>query len=101
MFHLKLHLLNAHLVLLGHQSHLFCLVVQLDSLELQPNQAADRYRLVRRVYLDLTGLPPTLEEADEFANDSSDQAYEKMVDRVLASPKLGERWEVLAIGESH
>ena len=65
---------------------------KLDSLELQPNQAADRYRLVRRVYLDLTGLPPTLEEADEFANDSSDQAYEKMVDRVLASPKLGERW---------
>ncbi len=59
---------------------------------LKPSPEADRYVLVRRVTLDLTGVPPTPEEADAFANDKSADAYEKLVDRLLASPRYGERW---------
>ncbi len=53
---------------------------------------AARHVLLRRVYLDLTGLPPTRREVQEFQNDSSPDAYEKVVDRLLASPQYGERW---------
>jgi hypothetical protein len=53
---------------------------------------ADRYTLARRASLDLAGLPPTPEEADDFVNDSSADAYERLVDRLLASPQYGERW---------
>lgn len=53
---------------------------------------ADRYALVRRLTLDLTGLPPTIEEADAFAKDQDPAAYDKVVDRLLASPAYGERW---------
>ena len=53
---------------------------------------ADRYTLVRRVYMDLIGLPPTPEQADAFVNDASPNAYEKLVDGLLASPHYGERW---------
>src|SRR5439155_1425482 len=53
---------------------------------------ADKYALVRRVYLDLIGIPPTPEEADQFVTDPSPDAYEKVVDRLLASPHYGERW---------
>jgi hypothetical protein len=59
---------------------------------LKPSPEADRYTLVRRVYLDLIGLPPTQEEVDDFVNDKSPNAYEKLVDRLLASPHYGERW---------
>ena len=52
---------------------------------------ADKGRLLRRVSLDLTGLPPTNEEIDAFANDSAPNAYEKVVDRLLASPRSAER----------
>ncbi len=48
--------------------------------------------LIRRVSLDLIGLPPTPEEADAFVNDPAPDAYEKLVDRLLASPHYGERW---------
>src|SRR5204863_4382541 len=48
--------------------------------------------LLRRVTLDLTGLPPTVEESAAFLNDPSSDAYEKVVDRLLASPAYGERW---------
>lgn len=52
---------------------------------------ADRATLIRRVTLDLTGLPPTIQEVDAFLNDKSPNAYEKVVDRLLASPRYGER----------
>jgi hypothetical protein len=58
---------------------------------LAPSPEADRATLIRRVALDLTGIPPTPEEVDAFAADASPQAYEKLVDRLLASPRYGER----------
>jgi hypothetical protein len=60
--------------------------------DLAPNPAADRATLLRRVTLDLTGLPPSPEEVDAFLADSSPTAYERAVDRLLASPAYGERW---------
>ena len=56
-----------------------------------PAPEADRTTLIRRVSLDLTGLPPTPDEVDAFLNDHSPNAYEKVVDRLLASPRYGER----------
>jgi mono/diheme cytochrome c family protein len=53
---------------------------------------ADRRALIRRVTFDLTGLPPTPEEVEDFVNDRAPDAYEKVVDRLLASPHYGERW---------
>lgn len=61
---------------------------------LQPRPEADRPTLIRRVTLDLTGLPPTPEEIDAFLNDGSRDAYEKVVDRLLASSRYGERMAV-------
>ncbi len=58
---------------------------------LTPSREADRATLIRRLSFDLTGLPPTLNEIDEFLNDQSPKAYEKVVDRLLASPRYGER----------
>jgi len=59
---------------------------------LQGSPAADRRTLIRRVSYDLTGLPPTAEEIDAFVADPAADAYEKVVDRLLASPRYGERW---------
>ncbi|MBL8230667.1 MAG: PSD1 domain-containing protein [Bryobacterales bacterium] len=59
---------------------------------LRANPAADRSTLIRRVTLDLTGLPPTPEEVDAFLEDKSPDAFRKVVDRLLASPHFGERW---------
>jgi hypothetical protein len=56
-----------------------------------PSPEADRATLLRRVTLDLTGLPPTLAEIDAFLADRAPDAYEKVVDRLLASPRYGER----------
>jgi hypothetical protein len=53
---------------------------------------ADRFTLLRRAYLDLTGLPPTPEETDEFLADTTPGAWEQLIDRLLASPHYGERW---------
>ncbi|MEZ6090190.1 MAG: DUF1549 domain-containing protein [Pirellulaceae bacterium] len=63
---------------------------QLQSAGLQPNEEAQRERLLRRVTLALTGLPPTLEELDAFLSDDSPDAYEKVVDRLLMSQHFGE-----------
>ena len=60
--------------------------------DLTLNPEADRRTLIRRVSLDLTGLPPTPEEMETFVANSDPQAYEKLVDRLLASPRYGERW---------
>ncbi|MDB5313494.1 MAG: Planctomycete cytochrome [Gemmataceae bacterium] len=59
---------------------------------LKPQSFADKRVLLRRVYLDLIGLPPTSEQADAFLKDTSPDAYEKVVDQLLASPQYGERW---------
>jgi cytochrome c553 len=57
-----------------------------------PSPEADRRTLIRRVSLDLTGLPPTPREVEDFVADRSPDAYEKLVDRLLASPHYGEKW---------
>jgi hypothetical protein len=59
---------------------------------LAPSPEASRTTLIRRLSLDLTGLPPTLAEIDEFLRDTRPDAYERLVDRLLASPHYGERW---------
>jgi hypothetical protein len=61
-------------------------------LGLSPSPEADRYALIRRVTLDLTGLPPSPEEVDAFVKDERAGAYERVVERLLASPAYGERW---------
>ena len=60
--------------------------------DLQPTPPADKATLLRRVTFDLTGLPPTPEEVDAFLKDVAPDAYEKVVDRLLDSPRYGERW---------
>jgi hypothetical protein len=67
-------------------------LARLEKAGLKPSPPADRYTLARRVYLDLIGLPPTPEEADAFVRDRRPDAYERLVDRLLASPHYGERW---------
>jgi len=64
----------------------------LEDAGLKPNGEADKRTLVRRVSLDLTGLPPTPEQIEEFLADSAPDAYSRLVERLLASPAYGERW---------
>ena len=66
-------------------------LADLDAAGLEPSPEADRETLIRRVSFDLTGLPPTLEEIDAFLADTSPDAFEKVVDRLLTSPHYGER----------
>ena len=66
-------------------------LARLEQEQLAPSPEADRATLIRRVTLDLTGLPPTPAEVDAFLADQSVDAYEKVVDRLLASPRYGER----------
>jgi len=65
---------------------------KLEGQGLIPAEAADRRTLVRRLYLDLIGLPPKPEEVERFVRDDSPDAYERLVDELLASPHFGERW---------
>lgn len=65
---------------------------QLEEKELLPAPPASREKLLRRLSLDLIGLPPTPEELDSFLHDKSGDAYEKAVERLLSSPHFGERW---------
>ncbi|MGZ4972717.1 MAG: DUF1549 domain-containing protein, partial [Limisphaerales bacterium] len=67
-------------------------LARLELEKLAPSPQADRVTLVRRLHLDITGLPPSLKEVDDFVADRSPDAYEKLVERLLASPHYGERW---------
>ena len=68
------------------------LLAKLEAKALPPSPPADPRTLMRRVYLDLTGVKPSYEEVEAFASDTSPNPYEKLVDRLLASPHYGERW---------
>jgi hypothetical protein len=65
---------------------------RLEKEKLKPSPEADRVTLLRRLHLDLTGLPPTIAEVDAFLADQSPDAYARQVERLLASPHYGERW---------
>ena len=67
-------------------------LAKLEENELKPNPPADRPTLLRRATIDITGLPPTQEEIQQFVNDKSPNAWEKVADRLLASQAYGERW---------
>lgn len=82
------------------------ILARLEKEGLQPSPEADKITLLRRVTYDLTGLPPTPEEVEQFLQDSSPDAYEKVVDRLLASPRFGEHrahyWlDVARYGDTH
>ena len=68
------------------------LLAALEAKGLRPVADADRRTLIRRASFDLVGLPPTPEEVEAFASDESADAFAKVVDRLLASPRFGERW---------
>ncbi len=72
----------------------------------KPAPEADRRTLVRRLYFDLTGLPPSPEDVERFQHDTHPKAYERLVDRLLSSPSYGERWarhwlDIVHYGETH
>jgi cytochrome c553 len=68
------------------------ILARLEKEGLHTSPEADKNTLIRRVYLDLIGLPPSPQDLDAFLADKSPNAYEKLVDRLLASPQYGERW---------
>jgi len=68
------------------------ILAKLEEKGLTPSASADKRTLLRRAYYDLIGLPPTAEEADAFVNDRSPDAYARLIDHLLASPRYGERW---------
>jgi hypothetical protein len=76
----------------GHNAIDAFLLAELQKHQLQFSPAADRHTLIRRLSLDLLGLPPQPEEIAAFVGDHSPNAYERLVDRLLASPHYGERW---------
>ena len=68
------------------------MLAKLEEKGLKPSRPADKRVLIRRATVDLIGLPPTPEEVDDFVADKSPDAFAKVVDRLLASPRYGERW---------
>src|SRR5207247_11337583 len=68
------------------------ILARLEAQHLQPAPPGDRATFIRRVTFDLLGLPPAPADIDAFVNDRSPNAYEKLIDRLLASPRYGERW---------
>ncbi len=82
------------------------IVSALESRGLELSPEADRATLIRRASLDLLGLPPSPQEIDDFIADTSPAAYERLIERLLASPRYGERWarhwlDVVRFGESN
>lgn len=82
------------------------ILAKLNEHNLTPSPEADRRTLIRRLYFDLHGLPPTPEEVERFVNDPDPLAFERLVDRLLESPRYGERWarhwlDVAQYGETH
>ncbi len=82
------------------------ILAKLEAKNIKPNPAVDKRKLVRRVYFDLLGLPPTPEQIEAFVADTDPTAYEKLLDRLLADPHYGERWarhwlDLARFGESH
>jgi cytochrome c553 len=82
------------------------ILAKLSEAKLLPNPPAERRQLIRRAYLDLLGLPPPPDEIEAFADDSSPDAWEQLIDRLLASPHYGERWgrhwlDLARFAESH
>jgi hypothetical protein len=81
-------------------------LARLEKEGLAPRPEADRRTLIRRITFDLTGLPPTPEEVEEFVKDARPQVAERLIDRLLASPRYGERWgrhwlDVVHYGDTH
>ncbi len=72
----------------------YFILSKLDEQGLKQNEEADKERLLKRIALDITGLPPSIEMMDKFVNDKSEFAYEKMIDELLASPQYGEKMAV-------
>src|SRR5690606_14198752 len=68
------------------------ILAKLEENGLEPSPEADKVTLIRRVYLDLIGIPTTLENVQAIVADSNPEAYEKVVDELLASPRYGEKW---------
>src|SRR5689334_12392276 len=81
-------------------------LAKLEEKQMHASPEADRRTLIRRLFFDLIGLPPTPADVDRFLQDGSNDAYERLVDRLLASPGYGERWgrhwlDVVHFGETH
>jgi Protein of unknown function (DUF1553)/Protein of unknown function (DUF1549)/Planctomycete cytochrome C len=70
----------------------YFILAKLEANKLHPSPAADKRTLIRRAYLDLIGLPPSYEEIEAFVADPAPDAYEQRVEKLLASPRYGERW---------
>src|SRR5262249_13729200 len=68
------------------------ILARLEAKGMKPVTDADKHALVRRLYFDLIGLPPTPEQVNDFVNDGRPDAYERLVDALLASPHYGEKW---------
>ena len=82
------------------------IMAALEAKGIAPNPIAEKRKLIRRATLDLTGLPPTPQEVEAFLLDSSPEAYDRLIDRLLGSPHYGERWarhwlDVARFAESH
>ncbi len=65
---------------------------KIESQDLQPSERANKHKLVRRAYLDLLGIPPTIEEVKQFTENQSPNAWEELIEELLSSPRYGERW---------
>jgi len=73
----------------------YFILARLEKENLRPSEEADKITLIRRLSLDLIGLPPTLQEVEQFVNDTSSEAYSNLVDRLLASEHYGEHWAAM------